>query len=469
MRHRTSTFSLFGGDKTYQEHFSRTFEFPNGTTRINSANEASGSEEYVGASHTSDFFDYSFPPLHKNDFPRFFNRRYHPPYGVHPCHHESSNFTFEKDVSAEYHFHGSLGFMGDFVDVNVHCFPSGGTFLMHDCNISDVTQVFSSGIPSGTRDPHWEPDWFALTDSFLEACDSFVPQSFFLGEDMVENDIFIDALKLVINPSRAVKTFIKTVSKHIKKSRSKNLGQIAKEIARGTANTNLFYQFGVRPAVDDIKRALNAHSVVDKRMKFLSNHLGEFVPIRAKTKHSSPVTDHVPSPYDPDTQTSFFCNYTKNDTVACISGKGQVRQDLTYGESWKAYIEYFGLNKVVGLAWELIPFSFVVDWFTNAQERLNSLTRLHTGGPFVTFKDICYSMKRIEELTLFAKPGFRYNSPDDKLAHPTSPFPVAKKTTVVYDRFLEPPDTSGVVDASTFGLFHSLILGCLTVQFAAKR
>jgi hypothetical protein len=467
MRHRVSTFSLVD-DISWTEHASRIYEHPNGVTRVNSFGSSHGISLFSPASHFSDMSDYSYPPLRSNNIPSFYGKVYRPKHPVQPCHHETSTITFQKDVAAEYHFEGSLGFQGEFEDINTHNFPSGGTFLMHDMQVTDVADAFASA-PSGSRANPYGVDWFALTDSFLEACDSFVPQSFFLGEDMAENDIFIDALKLVINPSRSLRTLIKAGVDHVKKFRKKTLGHVVKELSRNAANSNLFYQFGVKPAVADLKRALSAHSVVSKRMKFLSNHLGQWVPIRVKTKSSSPVSDYDPGSVDYSSYTSLFCNYTKNDLVACITGLGQVRADLTYGESWKAYVEYFGLNKVVGLAWELIPFSFVVDWFTNAQERLNSLTRLRTGGPFVSFKDICYSQKWTSELTLFAKPGLRSNSSGDKLIHPADPFPVAKKTTVVYDRFLSPPDTSGVVDTSTFGLFHSMILGCLTVQFLSKR
>jgi len=466
MRHRTSTI-IIPTDKTWHEQYSRTYEFPN-AIRVNSANTSFGTSEFLSASRYSDLFDYSLPPLRKSKRPPFYGRTYKPHYGIKPCHHESTTLSFEKGTRVKYEHNGSLGFQGDFIEVNTHTFHTGGTFLAHDCSITNVADAFASA-PSGIADVFHEPDWFALTDSFLEACDSFVPQSFFLGEDIAESDIFIDALKLVINPSRAIQKLVKAGVKHVKKFRGKTLGHVAKELSRNAANTNLFYQFGVKPAVKDITDALNAHNVVSKRMKYLSSHLGQFVPIRVKTKIPSSVSDHVPGIIDYDVETSFFCNYTRNDLTACITGLGQVRADLTYGETWKAYVEYFGLNKIIGLAWELIPFSFVVDWFTNAQERLNSLTRLRTGGPFVTFKDISYSTKRVSELVLFCKPGYRHNATGDKLVSPGEPFPVATKTTVVYDRFLSPPDTSGVVDVSTLGSFHSMILGCLTIQFFGKR
>jgi len=151
-----------------------------------------------------------------------------------------------------------------------------------------------------------------------------------------------------------------------------------------------------------------------------------------------------------------------------MSSWAQVREDLTYGESWKAYLQHFGANKVLGTAWELIPFSFVVDWFLPVQELINK-TRLPIGNPFVEMRSFSCSVKEIEVLRLFCQPGLRLNALTNKMVSPSSYFPVADKTTSRYERYTNVPETSGVVDVSALGLFHSLASGALVFQRISRR
>jgi hypothetical protein len=128
-------------------------------------------------------------------------------------------------------------------------------------------------------------------------------------------------------------------------------------------------------------------------------------------------------------------------------------------------MQYFGLNKVLGLAWELVPFSFVVDWFTNAQERINYYTRLRTGGPFIDIRTPCYSIKQTLTEDLFITNrgknmlGWHGVSTDN-------PFKVARREVKSYVRTTKCPDTSGVVDLSTLGTFHAVTGGALILQLS---
>jgi hypothetical protein len=138
-----------------------------------------------------------------------------------------------------------------------------------------------------------------------------------------------------------------------------------------------------------------------------------------------------------------------------MSAMGRVREDINEASRWRAYTEYFGLNKVVGTAWELIPFSFVVDWVTNAQERLNDLTRIRLGdSPFYNLTGIGSSIKQVLQHQLCITPGVDtvYGMTLDS----ESPIPVLSVETSKYTRIPGLPDTSGVVDISTLGLFHGV-------------
>jgi hypothetical protein len=121
------------------------------------------------------------------------------------------------------------------------------------------------------------------------------------------------------------------------------------------------------------------------------------------------------------------------------------------------------VNKVAGLAWELIPFSFVVDWFTNFQERINSFTRLRIGdGPFTEFTGFSCSVKQQLTELLYCNPGSSTLLPTTGTG--SDPFVLASRTSTNYERFPYVPDTSGVVGSTNLGLFHYAAGASLLIQ-----
>jgi hypothetical protein len=146
-----------------------------------------------------------------------------------------------------------------------------------------------------------------------------------------------------------------------------------------------------------------------------------------------------------------------------ISAWGRVRQDLDWNDTWSAYLQYFGVGKVIGLAWELIPGSFLLDWITDAQEKINDLTRLRTGGPFCGIRNICASLKQELRENLFLNPGYEPTI-GVQISQPSDPVHIATRDIVSYSRYREIPQTSGLVDISNLGLFHYTKLAELIFQ-----
>jgi hypothetical protein len=143
-----------------------------------------------------------------------------------------------------------------------------------------------------------------------------------------------------------------------------------------------------------------------------------------------------------------------------------VRDDIGQQEAWKYYLQSFGLDKVVGLLWELVPFSFVLDWFTNAQERINSLSgNMFVDSPFTAFKRFTVSIKDIERQTHYCLPNFQESTHGmNTWDKPTKPFAVLETLQTRYQRLLKIPSTSGVVDLRNLGLFHAISGGALVIQ-----
>jgi hypothetical protein len=351
---------------------------------------------------------------------------------------DPGNFCFERVVLKKTRYD----------NIQTFVYMNTGSKDLYQCfRTSDAAVVYTAGSYRGH-------DWFSLMSQFDEACNSFITSKFMLGEDIKENDIFVDAIKSVINPSHAIRTLLKGIVSHVKHYRGKTLGQAASILSKGGANAYLSYNLGIKPAISDIKAVLDAHSNVASRMDYFNQNAGEFIPIRVKQSLDSDVSN------TPPTRTSDWQKYItceSKNTTATIGCYGRVRQDLNFADTWSAYLQYFGINKIVGLAWELIPCSFMVDWIFNARERINYYTRLNTGGPFTEFRGMCSSEKtQLTELLVMA-PGFETFSPTD-------PFAVAKQVTTEYKRLLDIPDTSGVITTQALGLFHLITSGSIILQ-----
>lgn len=409
-------------------------------------------------------------PRHRDDdihFSRAFgkNRSFRP---VNPCSHT-------KTITKPYG-------VGDFVVVeSVHktgparWYERTRTYQDAFCWLKDralfsgnAETAFSSATKAYSASNYRKVDWFALMDKFDAACTEFLPSSFLVGEDIYENDVFVDAFKILLNPTNAIKIMLRDAEKFFSR---KALGRMklgefkrsSKALAMKGINADLFYKFGVRPAIKDIQDAISAHQKVNDRMDFLRQNGGSWVPIRVKQELLASIVNTPPGPLAPGITTRLFTTCERKLTTGVISAYGRIRPDLDWNDTWTAYGQYFGLDRIVGLAWELIPFSFCVDWFTNVKSRIDYYTRIRAGSPFCGIRNVCASLKTESKFCLFANPGY---DPSDQMQikSPMSPVHIADQSVVDYQRYNSIPSTSGVVDLSSLGLFHGVTAGELILQ-----
>lgn len=350
-----------------------------------------------------------------------------------------------------------------------------------------VKENILDAIPSTNLDVTFaNVEWADLMDKFDEQCKSLIPANFFAGETFAEGGIFLDAIRLVTNPTRAITGFIKNVRKRgLHRMRLGELNRYYKKLfsnktflyteeAIETANDigfarhlfkeaislHLGFNFGVVPAIHDVRSTIASHSKVEDRLRFLNTHRGQYAPIRVKKT--------VPADFTPGSVTSPFLDFhhllKEAYTVATLFGQGRIRTDINEASRWRAYAEYFGLNKVVGTAWELIPFSFVVDWFTNSQEAINKLTRIPLGeSPFMNMTSIGHSIKNTGVYSFICNAGYDLVEEFPNM-EPDSQFPIFSYTVSDYTRFPGFPDTSLFADLSNFGSFQGTTGGELLLQ-----
>jgi len=395
---------------------------------------------------------------------------------VYPCTHTKTVIKYQKHLVTE---HSALLSVGDPLNERLYTrtanFDSAAS-LLPDNGFPAAIEVSDLGSSSGSyyASDYRKHDWFNLMSRFNEACDQIIPSSLVVGEDIVENDVYRGAFKLLLKPHRALGEFLKYVGTMPRRYKKGSLGHIAKKIRQDkvtvgevygatfnrVAKEHLFYNFAVKPAISTIEDSLKAHDSVSKKLEFLRSHGGQFVPVRVRTDLMSDMQNNPLRSVDPNVWTSLQWQVAQKRTTAVIGAWGRVRRDFEWSDVWHAYIQYFGLNKMVGLMWELIPYSFVVDWFTNAQERINELTRIEGPQPYTEFGRLWASEKKTLVEELYCIPGY---SPvlTIPMIRPNAPFVVLERETTEYSRWPRIPDSSGVVDLSNFTSFHATLLTAL--------
>lgn len=138
-----------------------------------------------------------------------------------------------------------------------------------------------------------------------------------------------------------------------------NLVRAAKELfpknTKALASDVLVYQYGVRPLLSDI----------DGMAKFLATPMTRFVDIVVSVRENVPSTSYT------------FSNQWPHSVETEVVDSGYV--DVKYKFRVELILKglqgmkELGIGNPVALAWELIPFSFVADWFIPIGDYLNSL------------------------------------------------------------------------------------------------
>lgn len=340
---------------------------------------------------------------------------------------------------------------------------------------SVLSTAFNGASAAYSAGAYKKIDWFALAHDFTEACDSFTKNKFLAGEALYECEIFVSAFKLITNPASAISTLAKYIRHGLSRNqaskyRRMNLGQFARHVkgfGKKGIDLHLSYDFGVKPAIADTIATISAHDFVSRRLRYLSQHSGSFIPIRVRQQLSAGISNAPPASLAPGVRSRLFRLVEDKTSLGVISGWGRVRQDLDWNDTWSAYMQYFGVGKLIGLAWELIPFSFLIDWVSNAQEFIDNQTRLRTGGPFIGVKGISASLKEYTRESLSLNPGY-ISSIGLQISNPVNPVKIGYRTISSFSRYTKIPETSGLVDFSNLGSFHYTKLAELIVQLLVK-
>lgn len=162
----------------------------------------------------------------------------------------------------------------------------------------------------------------------------------------------------------------------------KNWRQIRK-VVRTASGTFLAWKFGVSPILSDI---MNIHRYAPKLASDIKRH-GDGDKNRTSSKADAIA---VFAPNDSSSSGNGF-TISKRTQYGRVSDSPVVRYVLVTKPSRKYHTEFFNSLDVAmsrfasspaSLAWELVPFSFVVDWFVDLRGALRALDNVVGHSPF---------------------------------------------------------------------------------------
>lgn len=161
-------------------------------------------------------------------------------------------------------------------------------------------------------------------------------------------------------------------------------------------------RYAVRPLVHDVEDVMKYFTTpeLNKAWRFTSRGKVKMV-----SEVVSPETLHYSSTY-----ARFYGHTSINRKTTCRAGVlNSLGSDYSIAQN-------LGLDNLFGAAWELIPMSFVADWFFNISDTIASLTPeygVKELASWVTIEDIITRKKDITRRTLLSNPSppsyYRYD------------------------------------------------------------
>jgi hypothetical protein len=207
----------------------------------------------------------------------------------------------------------------------------------------------------------------------------------------------------VLGESRDLPTLMRSIPDAIKNWRS----------LAGIAGANLAWQFGWKPMISDLKKCLDFEKSVSQRMTWL-RRLREGKPIYRR--YQLPKGYHLGDPVQIWTET-FSCNLKQeyrdlSTKRAWVTSRWKaICPQLTIPKSDEAMRKRardltFGLTSpsLAEAAWELVPWSWLIDWFAGVGETLAVLNN----SLLLQLDSLCYMqhLRMIRSFRTLSKSGW---------------------------------------------------------------
>lgn len=158
---------------------------------------------------------------------------------------------------------------------------------------------------------------------------------------------------------------------------------------KGLGNQYLNAQFGWKPFIADVRKMIHDYISMENRLRNLVRNNGQWQLCRGSMRSNSETL----GTWEGESYGAFFPAITTSiyGSIPRYSGSAHITQDVWFSGRFRYYVEdlnekmlnkwsranimrkLFGLTITPAMVWELIPWSWLVDWFTNAGEIIKSL------------------------------------------------------------------------------------------------
>jgi len=165
--------------------------------------------------------------------------------------------------------------------------------------------------------------------------------------------------------------------------------KIERSITRTASGGFLWWKFGIKPMLSDLKKLWLLSETVKARLEFLRKTRGQRVRLGCYAKFEPSLTT-----YDVMNWASQRL-YLKQSSFSSVMRAGGFLTHQLEGlddalSEVKAFAAALGLNNPAAVVWEAIPYSFVLDWFGRFQELIGKLAIQPFAGKWEV-DDVSYS------------------------------------------------------------------------------
>jgi len=166
----------------------------------------------------------------------------------------------------------------------------------------------------------------------------------------------------------------------------------------------LWWNFGFLPLVNDIKKLLTLVADINKQLDHLKRVNGRQVTVRYKGHWTNnDLGGQVVSPCEKNSVNPGSALVEWEDAKIAINIRANYNLDLKGADVFiKAMASALGLLDPVSIVWQAIPYSFIVDWFVNADKWIED--NIDTLQPFTGTIQMCGADHTIRKRTMLAFP-----------------------------------------------------------------
>ena len=213
-----------------------------------------------------------------------------------------------------------------------------------------------------------------------------------------------DGLSMIRNWKKSIERY-ESLKKSINSNDPKEVRRLLKDLDKRFRDEWMRYRYGIMPLVLSIEDLINTIKGSPWLFK--------------KVKDADPI--HIDYSTEPSlTGNSYYYNVSGKALVRVV-GRGR------FDSSSMRLIDQIGANPFL-TAWELVPYSFVIDWFVNVGDVLHAFVKSWSGNIYSKY---CYSVKYEFQVNCYVKLQGAYSYTESSMKYADIPCSFARNVKVL--------------------------------------